>query len=224
MSAYANLPKPRALLELGPAPHQGPESRPERGWPGRSSIGGTEAAGLVDALVERLAQRVATRSERLREHHVDAVDEWLDSRQAAEYLGLHRNTLRRLAAGRATPSSRTVAAASSSFDAPLSTRGGVPAVVRGTWQRSRLLFACRWSGANPVSLMIPSERPKRSLCNRRRIFEGRELEQTVAAATELYRTLFTLAALTGARGSELLGLEWADVRPAHVDDAEIEWG
>jgi integrase len=88
-------------------------------------------------------------------------------------------------------------------------------------------FAARrlaWSGTNPVSLMLPSERPKPSQGKRRRIFEGRELEDTVAAAPEPYRTLFTLAALTGARLSELLALSWADVRLDDVDDAEIEFG
>jgi hypothetical protein len=57
-----------------------------------------------------------------------------------------------------------------------------------------------WSGANPVSLLLPSERPKPSRTARRRIYEGRELEQTISAAPEPYRTLFTLAALT-AHGS-----------------------
>lgn len=59
---------------------------------------------------------------------------------------------------------------------------------------------------NPVSRLLPSERPKPSQGKRRRIFEGRELEQTIAAATEPYKTLFTVAAITGARVSELLGL------------------
>jgi integrase len=88
-------------------------------------------------------------------------------------------------------------------------------------------FAARrlgWPGANPVSLMLPSERPKPSQSKRRRIFEGRELEQTITAATEPYRTLFTLAALTGARLSELLALTWADLRLDDIDDAEIEFG
>lgn len=51
-------------------------------------------------------------------------------------------------------------------------------------------FAARrlgWSGANPVSLMLSFERPKPSQSKRRRIFEGAELEQTVAAATESWR-------------------------------------
>lgn len=81
-----------------------------------------------------------------------------------------------------------------------------------------------WSGANPVSLLLPSERPKPSEGKRRRIFEGRELEQTIAAAAEPFRTLLTLAALTGARLSELLALTWADVRFDDLDDAEIHFG
>jgi integrase len=74
-----------------------------------------------------------------------------------------------------------------------------------------------------VTLLLPSERPKPSQAKRRRIFEGRELEQTVKAATEPHRTLFVLATLTGARLSELLGLTWADVRLDDVDDAEVEF-
>ncbi len=35
---------------------------------------------------------------------------------------------------------------------------------------------------------------------------------------------FTVAALTGARISELCGLTWADVRIDDIDDAEIEFG
>jgi integrase len=80
-----------------------------------------------------------------------------------------------------------------------------------------------WSGVNPVSLLLSSERPKPSQSKRRRIFEGTELEQTITAADEPYRTLFTLAALTGARVSELLGLTWTEVRLDDLDDAEIEF-
>lgn len=88
-------------------------------------------------------------------------------------------------------------------------------------------FAARrlsWSGPNPVSLLLPSERPKPSNGKRRRIFEGQELEQTVAAGVEPFRTLFTVAALTGARLSELLALTWADLRVDELDDAEIAFG
>lgn len=81
-----------------------------------------------------------------------------------------------------------------------------------------------WSGANPVSLLLPSERPKPSEGKRRRIFEGRELEQTIESAADPFRMLFIVAALTGARLSELLALTWADVRLDDLDDAEIEFG
>lgn len=80
-----------------------------------------------------------------------------------------------------------------------------------------------WVGTNPVSLMLPSERPKPSQAKRRRLFEGTELEETIAAAAEPYKTLFTVAALTGARLSELLGLTWANLRFDPLDDAEIEF-
>lgn len=80
-----------------------------------------------------------------------------------------------------------------------------------------------WSAANPVSLLLPTERPKPSQDVRRRLFQAGELEQTVAAAEEPYRTLFTLAALTGARVSELLALRWINVRVADAEDAEIDF-
>ncbi len=80
-----------------------------------------------------------------------------------------------------------------------------------------------WVGSNPVSLMLSSERPKASQGQRRRIFQGSELEQTISAADEPYRTLFTVAALTGARLSELLGLTWDRVRVDELDDAEVEF-
>lgn len=80
-----------------------------------------------------------------------------------------------------------------------------------------------WSGSNPVSLMLPSERPKPSQDVKRRLFKAGELEQTVRAAEEPYRTLFTLAALTGARLSELLALQWDKLRLTDLDDAEVEF-
>jgi integrase len=81
-----------------------------------------------------------------------------------------------------------------------------------------------WNGTIPTTLMLPSERPKLSQNKRRPIFTGQQLEQTIAAAHEPFRTLFTLAALTGARISELCGLMWGDVRIDSLDEAEIEFG
>ncbi len=67
-------------------------------------------------------------------------------------------------------------------------------------------FAARrlgWRGTIPTTLMLQSERPKASQAKRRPIFTGEQLEQTIAAAREPLRTLFTVAALTGVRISEL---------------------
>jgi integrase len=72
--------------------------------------------------------------------------------------------------------------------------------------------------------MLQSERPKVSLAKRRPIYTGEQLEQTITAAHEPFRALFTVAALTGARISELCGLTWADVRIDDVHEAEIEFG
>lgn len=80
-----------------------------------------------------------------------------------------------------------------------------------------------WGGTNPVSLLLPSERPKPGQRAKRRLFEGDELEQTVAAAGEPYGTLFTLAALTGARVSELLAVRWANVSISDLEEAEVEF-
>lgn len=88
-------------------------------------------------------------------------------------------------------------------------------------------FAMRrlgWSGTVPTTLMLRSERPKLAQTKRRPVFTGEQLEQTIAAAHEPCRTLFTVAALTGARISELCALTWADVRIDNPDDAEIEFG
>jgi len=88
-------------------------------------------------------------------------------------------------------------------------------------------FAARrlgWKGTIPTTLMLRSERPKVSLAKRRPIFTGEQLEQTIAAAHEPFRTLFTVAALTGARISELCGLTWANVRIEDLDEAEVEFG
>jgi integrase len=81
-----------------------------------------------------------------------------------------------------------------------------------------------WTGTIPTALMLQSERPKVSQAKRRPIFTGEQLEQTIAAAQEPFRALFTVAALTGARVSELCALTWADVRIGDPDDAEIEFG
>jgi integrase len=78
-----------------------------------------------------------------------------------------------------------------------------------------------WHGSNPVEQLENGERPKTGSTERRRIFRGDELTQTLAAAHEPYRTLFALASVTGARLSECLGLVWGDVALKDLDAAEV---
>jgi excisionase family DNA binding protein len=96
MAAYAT-----SRLELAPRPS--PIQTSELNPSNEDAV----AANLVDALINQLADRVAERlaaavnlSPLLKPN---GEDEWLDSRHAAEYLGVHRDTLRKLAAERAIP-------------------------------------------------------------------------------------------------------------------------
>ena len=71
---------------------------------GQLSVPGGDDGSVIDLLIDRLVDRMAAEVvARLENDSADRGDEWLDSRQAAEYLGLHRDTLRRLAAARAIP-------------------------------------------------------------------------------------------------------------------------
>jgi integrase len=78
-----------------------------------------------------------------------------------------------------------------------------------------------WHGENPISALEAGERPKTGQTQRRRIYLDDELQQTLAAAPQPYRTLFSLAAVTGARLSELLGLRWSDVDMADAEAGEV---
>lgn len=61
-------------------------------------------SSILEQLLDHIADRLAAViTERLLVSD-DRSDEWLDSRHAAEYLGVHRDTLRKLAAERAIPS------------------------------------------------------------------------------------------------------------------------
>lgn len=81
-----------------------------------------------------------------------------------------------------------------------------------------------WSGINPVGQLEAEERPKTATAPRRRIYRGQELEQTLAAAHEPFRTLFVFAAVTGARLSECLGLVWVDLDLADPAQATATFG
>jgi excisionase family DNA binding protein len=61
------------------------------------------SSSLIDELLAHLADLVAAQIiDRLAPQET-AADEWLDTRDASEYLGIHRDSLRRLAAERAIP-------------------------------------------------------------------------------------------------------------------------
>ncbi len=82
-----------------------PESRPRHldPLPRARSEGAEIYLAALDVLLGRLADLVV---ERVMERPTVAnrpVQEWLDARSAAEYLGVHRDTLRKLAAERAVP-------------------------------------------------------------------------------------------------------------------------
>ena len=81
-----------------------------RAGPGEHSVSAPSvqfadlAPSMFDRLIDQLADRLAAAvAERLGCQDTTG-DEWLDSRHAAEYLGVHRDTLRKLAAERAIPS------------------------------------------------------------------------------------------------------------------------
>ena len=108
MSAYANAQIGRSCL-----PSAFSASRASLEVATRVSEKGrrmpfADAAGpellVLEALVDKLVARVAAAVvEHLGRASNDGSAEWLDSRSAAEYLGVHRDTLRKLAAERAIP-------------------------------------------------------------------------------------------------------------------------
>ena len=69
----------------------------------RSHEAPVHVSGLLEEFIAALADRVATRLAEQASGVCDDLGEWFDSRHAAEYLGIHRDTLRKLAAERAIP-------------------------------------------------------------------------------------------------------------------------
>lgn len=81
----------------------------------------------------------------------------------------------------------------------------------------------RWVGVSPTTLLARGERPKVSDTPERRIFRGDELAETLAGSREPWRTLFRLAAVVGARESELLGLWWENLDLRDLDAATVRF-
>jgi integrase len=82
---------------------------------------------------------------------------------------------------------------------------------------------CRWRGENPLELLERTERPKVSETPERRIYEGDELAQTLAASWEPWTTILRLAHDVGGRESELLGLWWENLDLSDPSTATIRF-
>jgi excisionase family DNA binding protein len=114
MSAYdtPQREQPARLLQLETRlPQAAPVSSPDGSVrtqlkaPCGTARLGLDERSVMDVLLDGLADRIAAAViARIGRNVGDQHDEWLDSGQAAKYLGLHRDTLRRLAAARAIPS------------------------------------------------------------------------------------------------------------------------
>ena len=109
MSAYATAPLGRSSLAVPVDPSARARAVPRVCCYGRTQ-GPTPANapspsdGVLDSLIGQIAERIASAVvAQLAAARPDDQDEWLDSRRAAEYLGVHRDTLRKLAAERAIP-------------------------------------------------------------------------------------------------------------------------
>lgn len=90
MSAYATSPE---LIHPVPSRNDG-----------AINVAGPFETLVMESLLAQLADRLATAVVAQIRGGSEVGDEWFDSRHAAEYLGVHKDTLRRLAAERAIPS------------------------------------------------------------------------------------------------------------------------
>ncbi len=88
--------RPSEVLRLVGTP---PSPQADLCPPQGSGVDAAVVAQLVDQFVHRVAALVADRLAQGDSAH----DEWYDSRHAAEYIGVHRDTLRKLAAERTIP-------------------------------------------------------------------------------------------------------------------------
>jgi len=98
MAAYAT-----PQLELASRSSQRQSHEADRMQGLDPAIGSSLLDALIDQLAERVAERLAAAAGPSQTPGSSSQDEWFDSRHAADYLGVHRDTLRKLAAERAIP-------------------------------------------------------------------------------------------------------------------------
>jgi excisionase family DNA binding protein len=92
-----------AYLESHPRQHRIPAQRPAEPARNAGNAPSTDP-DLIDQLLGRLADLVIDRLiNRAEADGNDRVAQWLDVRGAADYLGIHPDTLRKLAAQRSIP-------------------------------------------------------------------------------------------------------------------------
>lgn len=105
MSAYAIARQGRQLSSADAARRGQPDIAAviNAAEPASSALPPTRPLPMLDALLADLAERVAAAVVRQLKSTREDAPEWLDSRSAAAYLGVHRDTLRKLAAGRTIP-------------------------------------------------------------------------------------------------------------------------
>jgi excisionase family DNA binding protein len=105
MSAYATRHRDHSARRLTQEPVPALTDRRSAVETVRTGIAAApnEAGTLIDAVIDRLADHLVTAVLARLGPDEDHKDEWLDSREAAEYLGFHRDTVRRLAAAHAIP-------------------------------------------------------------------------------------------------------------------------
>jgi site-specific recombinase XerD len=106
--------------------------------------------------------------------------------------------------------------------------GLAESTINGVLQVANRVFKfarrhCRWRGENPIELLERNERPKASETPERRIYEGDELKQTLAASWEPWTTIFGLAHDVGPRESEALGLWWENLDLRDLSTATIRF-
>lgn len=98
MQSYARVQPPRRGGSLRPLSSIHPAALPTAGTSATtdSDLLAQLLGRIADLVVDRMVERAAVSADR-------AADEWMDARAAADYLGVHRDTLRKLAAERAVP-------------------------------------------------------------------------------------------------------------------------
>lgn len=195
----------------------------------RKVDGGIRAARA--ALNEALAQR--SRGERVaadpRLRFNDAAQSWWDARavklrpttQSAYGAGLkHLKLPEHFGRARMTDITATDVARYVSAQQAAGLKGWT---IKGhlTVLSSVFRYAARHLGlvgVNPVSLLDRVERPSRHDEKAKRILTGDQLSALLTAVDDDYKVLFDLAAETGGRLAEVLGLAWQDIA---LDDETV---